>query len=212
MEPKPQVPRVEDILEPTLLHAINTANAEGMIMSIHTATLEHSPTGEWLEAVGTRLQLRDFFVVQKGELTSLSSGETPLGNRIDEYLQGLDVGVNDIKHPTVIDNGGHVSPEEARRTASIARVAREVQVRTPKSAAKLLSYFSEQEVDSMMSVARLEYELDNIRNGVVERLWSVVQTTLEGDRQTAQQELLQQTEAVNELLDNALLSVLKWRN
>lgn len=212
MEPRRQAQRVEDILEPTLLHAVHTADTESMVMGIHTATLERSPTGDWLEALGTRLLLRDFFAAQKGEVSSLAATETLLGDRIRDYLKGMDAEINRIKHPAAADNGGQVSPEDTRRTASITRVAEEVQACTPRSSAELLSYFAEQEVDSMMSVARLDDQLSEIRGGVVERLWPIVQTSLEGNQQAAIQELQQQTEAVNGMFDSALLSVQKWRD
>jgi len=203
MEPKPSL--IRDFLSREFTTAIQNQDSGAVAGYLESLAVEDSPASKWAEAVGTRLQIRDFLLQQKGGLASLHSTQSPdIQQSIREYFQGMDTNLAGLTGQSQYKDSPE--PRESIKAARIKRLTQE----NGQRLLELVDGFSHQEVDKILDADSLVGRAVDIRNGVVERLWSAAQTYQEGDPATAHHELDNEAAEVNKDFDRLLESILRW--
>ncbi len=88
---EPQIPKVRTILSPELIHSLEAQDGTNLMEHVSRLKQEDSPTAVWAEAIGTRLQIRDFLVQQKGGLAALQANQDlDLKQNVANYLHAFD--------------------------------------------------------------------------------------------------------------------------
>jgi len=203
MEPRPLL--IRDILSPEFTGAIQNQDSGAVVGYLENLAIEDSPAAKWAEALGTRLQIRDFLMRQKGGLASLHSSQTPnIQQSIREYFHGMD---DNLVELTGQDQHKDLSePRESLKTSRIKRLTQE----NGQRLLELVDGFSHQEVDKILDADRLVDRAIDVRNGVVERLWSAALTYQEGDPAMAHLELDNEATEVNNDFDRLIGGILRW--
>lgn len=202
---EPQIPNVRSMLSGELAHALEVEDGVTLAEQLSHLKEENSPTAAWAEAIGARLQIRDFLVQQKGGLAALQANNHPdLRQNIANYLHSLDTDLSTIT--------GHYGQDRAPATTQELKDARLVRL-TQEPADKLVELtvgFSSQDSDKVLSADYLIVRTINIRNDVVECLWSAAQSYSEGSVDIAKQELDIGISAVNSDFDTQISTILTW--
>lgn len=194
MEPKP--PQIRDVMPSELAAALHNQDARATAEYLDHLATEDSPVANWAEALGTRLQIHDFLLQQKGSLATLHANQTPnVEQSIRNYLQDMDKNLAGIlgHHP----HKDETKPKESLKFSRIHRLTQE----TGPRMLDLVDRFSHQETHQVLDANTLIARTIDIRNGVVERLWSAAQTYSEGNSNVARQELDIEATAVNSEFD-----------
>src|SRR5690349_11030005 len=89
MEPRPDSMRA--MFNHDMLTALTDANGVMLAKELQNLKAESSPVAGWAEAVGTRLQIRDFLLKQKGQIAGLRTDEhTDLRQDVTGILKQID--------------------------------------------------------------------------------------------------------------------------
>lgn len=203
MEPK--IPKVRSGLSPELADSLKYRDSLLLNKQLELLKELDSPPAAWAEAIGTRLQIRDFLVQQKANLAKLHSNEEPnLRQNVANYLYALDTSLTGLTG----DYGQDRAPETAQQLKEnrIDRLMRE----PSNSLLELAIGFSAQDSDKVLSAGSLVARTIDIRNGVVERLWSPALSYTEGDIQIAHEELDTEILTVNSNFDRQISTILLW--
>lgn len=202
MEPKPLI--MHDMFEPALAKAIGSKDVPATKACLEQLVSQESVVAEWTAALGTRLKIRDLLLAQKGNLAALLNNpplHIPQG--VTEYIKGFDGGLSDISGWNPETN--ETRPVQELKQDRINRLGRE----KDDSLFRILTSFAGEEPDKVVGADALVNRLNDIRNGVVERLWSAAQTYNEGNAATAMRELQQEGTAVIHDFDMLTGAVLK---
>jgi len=157
----------------------------------------------WVEAIGTRLQIRDFLIQQKSGLASLYSRPSiDLAQSIGNFFKDMDTSLGVLSGQELSKN--NVERREQLKTSRIERLGQEDRQRL----LYLVEGFSHQEIDNMLSADSLIDRTVEVRNEVIERLWSVAQTYNEGQVDLARQEFNIEAAAINNDFDQFVGSIL----
>ena len=200
---EPQIPKMRTMFNGELAHSLEAKDGTTLAEQLSRLKNESSPTAVWAEAIGTRLQIRDFLVQQKGGLAALHANQNPdMKQNISNYLSGLDAQLSSLS--------GQYGQDRAPATAQELKDARLARL-TQEPADKLLyltDHFSYQDSDKVLSADKLVDLTIDIRNDVVTRLWSAAQTYNEGSTDIAQHELGIELSAVNNNFDQQISTIL----
>ena len=176
---KSEVPRIRALLDSAMARAIDDEDAATLrsLIEGHQTALPLVQT--WLEALGARLEIRDFLIGQRDGLTDLGSSSGGfIGERIRSFLQHLDQSLGNLVG--LPDHGGVL------RSRRLERLRKE-----PDDSLLLLAgEFTKQSSDSsVLFPDRLIRHTREVRDNIVEQLWPVDSTLRESGEQAAQQEL-----------------------
>lgn len=202
---EPGTKKVRSILSHELAHSIESKDGASLVDQLSRLKDEESPTAVWAEAIGTRLQIRDFLVQQKNSLLSLRANQTPdLRQDVTDYLHALDAGLSTLT--------GYYGQERSPATPKELKIARldRLTIEPADNLVELTAAFSSQDSDKVLPAGDLVDRTVNIRNDVVERLWSAAQTFNEGDPALARTEFDQESSAVNDNFDQQIGTILAW--
>ena len=204
---EPQAPKVRSLFSGELVDVLDAKDCHALVEQIGRLTTEDSPAATWAEALGTRLQIRDFLVTQKTGLAELMANQEPnLKQNITNYLHGLDTDLTSLT-----GDYGQDRPPATPQMLKEARIGR-LTHEPADSLVSIVAGFSEQETSHMLLPGDLVNRTLSIRDGIVERLWSAAQSYNEGDTAIAQQELHGEAFAVNNSLDTYIGTILVWED
>jgi hypothetical protein len=202
---EPQVPKVRFMLSPEIVHSIDTKDGQSLVAQLGKLIEVNSPTATWAEAIGTRLQIRDFLLQQKGNLAALQTNQDPdIRQNVTNYLHIFDADLTSLT-----GQYGQDRPPLTPHQLKSNRLSRLTQLPTNKLM-ELASGFSYLTDDRQLGADDLIQRTVNIRNDVVEQLWSAAQSYNEGDIGVAQKELEFATSTVNDNIDIQISTILAW--
>ncbi len=203
---------ISEMLGPNLQGAMKAADNVRAAEIIQGMATEQTERAGWAEAIGVRLQLRDFCVTQKGAIARLQPEQgSSLEVTVKHYLQAAD-------HQLLLITGGHGRHEtdisgQTLKNVRIGRMSHELQTRTPASATEFLRYFSGQDANDYLPADVLAQRAVTVRQAIVESLWPAAQAEYESaGRSTAERELMAAGAEVNNQLDDVIGQVLRWDN
>lgn len=202
---EPQKPKVSSMFSHELARSLEENDSVTLVEQLTSLREENTPTAMWAEAVGTRLQIRDFLVQQKGGLAALHSSQGQnMRENVANYLHGIDTGLT-----ILTGDYGQDMPPATPQQLKEARLGRLTQEPAEKLL-RLISGFSTQDSDAVLSASDLIDRTIAIRHDIVERLWTATQSYNEGFAMAAAQELDIEMTAVNDSLNNQISTILVW--
>jgi len=203
MNKEPRAMLIREVLDKKFSAAIDNKDGEVVADCIRKLARQDTLATNWVEAIGTRLQIRDFLIQQKSGLASLYSRPSiDLAQSIGNFFKDMDTSLGVLSGQELSKN--NVERREQLKTSRIERLGQEDRQRL----LYLVEGFSHQEIDNMLSADSLIDRTVEVRNEVIERLWSVAQTYNEGQVDLARQEFNIEAAAINNDFDQFVGSIL----
>jgi len=203
MNKEPRAMLIREVLDKKFSAAIDNKDGEVVADCIRELARQDTLATNWVEAIGTRLQIRDFLIQQKSGLASLYSRPSiDLAQSIGNFFKDMDTSLGVLSGQELSKN--NVERREQLKTSRIERLGQEDRQRL----LYLVEGFSHQEIDNMLSADSLIDRTVEVRNEVIERLWSVAQTYNEGQVDLARQEFNIEAAAINNDFDQFVGSIL----
>lgn len=206
MNMEPQVPKVRSMFNSEMARSLEAKDCNILVKELSSLKEVNSPIANWAEAIGTRLQIRDFLLQQKGGLATLQDNFDPdIRLKVTNYLNNFD---SDLS----ILTGDYNQDSHSMTTLQLKEVRLDRLMREPSTKLlELMIGFSSQDSDKVLSSDELVSRTVDMRNDFVERLWSAAQSYSEGNIDIARHELSVEMLAINSDLDTQISSLLKWK-